>query len=266
MRAHRVVERLLVPLTINRPFGHWSQTLIPSARRYPPGSARQVTRNGIRLALDLSDWPQYTQFWGWRHRDHEEIVALVPEDATVLDVGANIGALALRMARKAKRVYAFEANPSTYALLTKNVSLNDDLSVTPVHAAASDRAGQLYVQPATDARNTGMAGVTSAANETPVPAIRLDDFAAAHHLTVGLLKIDTEGHEAAVLQGALGILHRDHPLVVAELNDEHLRGHGSSSDEVLSLLDDLGYCAAALPGQYMGDDFDAVFRHHDSRS
>lgn len=259
MLAHRIAERLVAPLTVDRPFGHWTQSLPPPVRRYPPGSIRRVCRNGVRFTLDLSDWPQYSQFWGWQHRDQEEIVALVPEGAVVLDVGANIGAVALRAAQKARRVYAFEANPATYARLAENVRQND-LPVTPVHAAVSDRRGQLYSRPAQGSRNTGMAEVAPTPSGPPVPAVCLDDFVTERNLTVGLLKVDVEGHDAAVLRGALAMLRRDRPIVVVEVNDEHLCRHGSSSREVLDLFGGLGYSVGPLPGQEVGHDFDAVCR------
>jgi FkbM family methyltransferase len=63
----------------------------------------------------------------------------------------------------------------------------------------------------------------------------------AHLGRVDAMKIDVEGSELAVLQGAREILSRDHPILVLELFDAALRTQGARSEEVLDLLKEYGY-------------------------
>ena len=55
----------------------------------------------------------------------------------------------------------------------------------------------------------------------PVTTRRLDDMILP---TVGLIKIDVEGHEEAVLRGARGIIQRDHPRLMIEIEERHNEG------------------------------------------
>ena len=56
--------------------------------------------------------------------------------------------------------------------------------------------------------------------------------------TIGLLKVDVEGHELAVFKGAKNELQRDRPVVIAELEQRH----GTSVGAVNELLHEIGYC------------------------
>jgi FkbM family methyltransferase len=75
-----------------------------------------------------------------------------------------------------------------------------------------------------------------AVEELTVPTRRLDDYGAIE--PVGCIKIDVEGHEDAVLRGARGILMRDHPSLIIEIEERHKR-HAVGA--VSGLLGELGY-------------------------
>ena len=66
-------------------------------------------------------------------------------------------------------------------------------------------------------------------------------MAASDAPRLDLLKIDVEGSETAVLQGAEQSLRRFHPIVVVEAYDPSLRQLGTSAAELLDLLRSAGY-------------------------
>lgn len=121
----------------------------------------------------------------------------------VVDVGANVGAFT----RWASRTYpkatiiAIEPSPAAFALLRKNIQGRDN--VVAINAAASDVAGNrpLYRGSCT----LGESSFENIGQQQPafdqVSTFRLD-----HLLQAGpnILKVDTEGHELAVLAGATG--------------------------------------------------------------
>jgi FkbM family methyltransferase len=135
----------------------------------------------------------------------------------IIDAGANIGMATLWFSRTfpGARITAIEPDPSTFALLERNVSGNRLGQVTPVQAALSDADGkiELLVQPAMpgDLRMSvqadRMAGIAAReASAVKVPAVRLSAFADE---PIDFLKLDIEGAEHSVMEemassGALG--------------------------------------------------------------
>jgi FkbM family methyltransferase len=138
----------------------------------------------------------------------------------VLDVGANVGITTLVLGMLAKdvklstpisRIVSFEPEPLTYECLAKNAQHFPDL-ITPVNCALGERSGSLPFM-----RTPGSTSAshivtdehfTGATNEL-VKVERLDyyveKFALPH---VGLIKIDVEGHEKAVLLGSIGTIEK----------------------------------------------------------
>jgi len=69
-----------------------------------------------------------------------------------------------------------------------------------------------------------------------VPVKRLDDY--EFEGKVGFIKIDVEGHEESVLQGAISLLERDHPSLLIEIEERHKH---NSINNIKRLLIELGY-------------------------
>lgn len=161
---------------------------------------------GIRLALDYGDWLQRDLLCD---RGHEPLTLallerlLHPGDIFV-DVGANIGAFALRAAARVGstgRVIAFEPNPAAQRRLRQNRALNPQLRVEVIEAAVSDHSGEVRLaQP--EAGNLGGVRIDDQ-GEVRVRCAPLSELLPSLKLTspVQLLKIDVEGHETAVLRG-----------------------------------------------------------------
>jgi FkbM family methyltransferase len=75
----------------------------------------------------------------------------------------------------------------------------------------------------------------------PVRAVALDEYLERPDLRVRAIKCDVEGHELAVLRGAVRTLGRDRPVLLLEC-EGRLQGAGSV-EEVFQLLGELGYDA-----------------------
>lgn len=148
---------------------------------------------------------------------------LVAPGSTALDVGASIGIYAAEMARYAAKVIAFEANPQVAAFTARvaprNVEVvNVALSSAPGRASLKiplNAGGRTIDELATiEAGNPLHAGATASAD---VAMKRLDDFAI---LNCSFIKIDVEGHEEAVLDGASALIAAQRPVLMVELNEE----------------------------------------------
>ncbi|PZQ55615.1 MAG: hypothetical protein DI570_22070 [Phenylobacterium zucineum] len=85
---------------------------------------------------------------------------------TFVDVGANIGAIALPVARRAARVLAIEAHPQLAAILARNVEENGLRNVEVMHAAAGPTAG-VAAFPAASLDGTGNFGTSGFGRGAP---------------------------------------------------------------------------------------------------
>jgi FkbM family methyltransferase len=169
---------------------------------------------------------------------------LCPRDRAFLDVGANEGIYSWVAAQVASRVIAVEPNPAVAAALTR--VLGDRIDV--IAAALSDHSGTVTLRvplhagrPLTS-RGTLDTTAHGAAEmvATDVPCRRLDELDLP---PLGMIKIDVEGHERAVLAGGLATLTRDRPVLLVEIEERHAPG---ATAEVPHLLAELGYDGAFL--------------------
>jgi FkbM family methyltransferase len=171
---------------------------------------------------------------------------------TVVDVGANIGFFTVRFSRwvgPAGRVVAIEPEARNVASLRRRVERAGLVGVVEcVHAAAAERAGtvSLELNPVHPGdHHLGEGGV-------PVAAVTLDELMAGDRRPVSLIKIDVQGAELRVLQGAARVIAEDRPAIFMEVDDSSLRRLGTSAQELTATLSALGYRGRVLTRSGLG--------------
>jgi FkbM family methyltransferase len=221
--------------------------LISRWLRTRKGERTRLLPGGLRLRLDMTIPYEATVWMGWEER--QELLALQrllgPGDSFV-DCGANIGLWSLVAAPivgAEGRVDAFEPNPEVAARLSEHAMQSP---VIHVHAVAlAEQTGELTFEAAAH-HNLGR---VSASGTVAVRATTLD--MALERPPTGI-KIDVEGYELEVLQGARRALeHR--PWIVMEFNRGHVNAASLSAWPVHRLLSDLGYGAQTVHGESLPD-------------
>jgi FkbM family methyltransferase len=153
---------------------------------------------------------------------------ILAPDAVVIDGGAHIGVLSVLLASlcRSGRVYAFEPGPGSRAHLVDNVAANHLDNVVVEDAALYDADGEIVF--AFD--ETYPAGSHVDAHGRSVRSVRLDSWANARGIErLDLLKLDVEGSELAVLDGAQETIRRFRPVAIIECNPVALRRFGGRS-------------------------------------
>lgn len=154
-------------------------------------------------------------------------------DKTVCDIGANLGNHSLFFAEMANKVHSYEPNSAIFELLAINARQNHKISVYPV--GISNRAST--VRAALRRSAYGSTRITDTPDDNEIPFTfqtrPLDSFDDLKEERVGLIKIDVEGHEAQVLEGAEQTIRRNLPLVLFEQNTDAIAGGTSESLELL---------------------------------
>jgi FkbM family methyltransferase len=196
------------------------------------------------------------------------IVASPLSPVRFVDVGSQVGLFSM-LAKwwPAGKVVvdAFEPYGPSFECLRGNIEENK-LSgrVRAHHAAVSSAEGwlEMNVWPANPGLNTlGIEPLrfnkSAAAVVERVRAVTLDSMFLESDLTVALIKIDVEGCECEVLKGARGILERDRPDILLEVNFQNLKQCGHSWEHLVAMLAPTYFVAAAHPSY---EDF--LLRHH----
>jgi FkbM family methyltransferase len=172
--------------------------------------------------------------------------ALAPASRVFVDVGANVGKHTARFLARAPadaRVLAFEPSESAAAELQRRFA--GDPRVEIVDAACGARAGtaEFHEEPAGGVRSSLVPGRSAAgATVRRVPVVALDDVCASRGIDrIDLLKIDAEGADALVLEGASGLLARRAVRVVQFEYDAPWAVAGRTLGGAVAHLDRHGY-------------------------
>ncbi len=165
---------------------------------------------GHKMLLDDKDSINLASMGVYEPAEVALVRSQVKQGDTVLDIGANIGYYSLIFAElvgDTGKVYAFEPDPSNFALLCQNIELNDYDNIEPIQKAVSNDNTVLNLH-LCDA-NYGMHRIYDSiccSEQVEVEAIRLDDFFADFKGAINFIKMDIEGAEYAALQGMQQLL------------------------------------------------------------
>lgn len=219
-----------------------------------PGPFAWRMRNGALLAISPLEGLDFAWTVGWtcfqtgRWEPHVErcIRRLLRPGDTAIDVGANLGYFTASMAQRVGeegQVFSFEPVPPTFDRLRLSVSLNDFGQVTALPVALGDSDGTAEI--AFDPRFAGSASLhgsrTARSESHLVPVRRLDDLVAAGEVgRPRLLKIDVEGHELAVIRGALRTISEAQPFIVFEFSEPLARAGMWTLPELGEAIDSSG--------------------------
>ena len=265
-RAPRLAYRFTETRSRLRPSRHaplddaWAITQILG-----PGMEVVVDRDGV--------WLREPSGLTWRHvpRVHGPFLGLergagfeggevgylrdqLAADSVLLDIGANIGVVAVRLAHEIPglRVIAVEPSPPTYESLVANVARNDVGETTEALQLALGREpGSVLMTTNLNAANHVVPGSRTAASaaEVEVPRTTVDALVVERELArLDAIKLDVEGFELDVLRGATETLRKFRPLIVIEIEARWTHRYGYEPDEIFDLLESLGYRAERFVG------------------
>ena len=188
-------------------------------------------------------------------RDADLLARLIRPDDRCFDIGGNTGYYTMLMARAASKgeVHAFEPVPLNWHMLCSGVLLNKFTHVTVNKCAVGTSDGEMSFSEATDGAYSSLVPVGRKAERAQhtVSVRSLDSYLEEHAIPrIDVMKVDVEGAEPMVLEGAVGLLSDSHKrprAIMMELHDTNLAAYGTTVFAMIAKLKALGYGAYVAP-------------------
>ncbi len=210
---------------------------------------------------------------GTLDREIAYLESLITSRKRAIDIGANKGLYSYALSKFCSAVEAFEPQPWSAETITKSARPN--IKVHRVALSNYEGTQTLHIPFVRGELYPALASIETLEQEhkdIEVSIKRLDDY---NFQDVSLIKIDVEGHESKVIEGAKQTILREKPILLVEIEQRHL---GSKSIEtVFKEITELGYEGSFLNNgkfsplskfsydkyqkPFLEDDAKAIFRH-----
>jgi FkbM family methyltransferase len=215
----------------------------------------QTRRKGLVSTLPGGERVHVLPEYGylcWNPDEYRAFRQAAGPGSVALDIGANVGAYALLLGQwvgPGGAVFAFEPAPLPFEGLTRHVALNHLTGV--VHPERAAVGSTTTTAPFVVARTLGegrLASSRDAGATIDVPVTTVDAYCAEHRLAPDFIKVDVEGNELAVLQGARETIRNapDSLALFVEMHPSLWPALGITRDDVLAELGAQSLQAAPL--------------------
>lgn len=239
----------------------WGRVAKLISRRLLPDSRRTVIHTHINdyslLVLANEDVGRAIHFEkSYESPETEYLKKTISPDAICIDIGANVGYFSMLMAKLAYlgKVYAFDPIPLNTALLRASAELNGVKNIEIIESVVGGSDGEVSLSQSTDSAYSSIRDTERKSVERIicVPMITLDTFVQSRCIKpVDVLKIDVEGAEGLVLDGARTFLN-DAALrpraILMELFDQNLRSYDTCALAIIDTMQSLNYAPFFITG------------------
>jgi FkbM family methyltransferase len=169
----------------------------------------------LRCYPDSSSASSVIYYGLYEHSMMSFLLSYLKEDDVFFDIGANIGVYSLLAASKIKegQIYCFEPIPKNYARIEENIGINHIENIQPYRLALYHSKGLTQMDLVDHDCMASITHNSSNKNTISVPTETLNNLIVNKNLHVTLCKLDAEGAELDILQGATHLLEKSNPPV-----------------------------------------------------
>lgn len=147
----------------------------------------------------------------------------LPQNGVFIDIGCNIGAISIPLAKKRKdlKIYSIEGSQRVFDYFVKNIALNKLTNITPIKAALSDKDGMEMTFYSPDVKfGKGSFSKNFVSNSEPLKTSTLSSLVKQYNISqIDFVKIDVEGYESKVFAGGLDDIVNHSPIILFEFAD-----------------------------------------------
>jgi FkbM family methyltransferase len=178
----------------------------------------------------------------WDEEIVDEILKYLEDDSDILDIGANIGLITLGILKKAKdqnkqfkNIHCFECDPKSISLLIPNTSPFENVKIYPFALSnkqelcnittLNQNMGCNYIYSSKDEKITNNYDYSKLFytdahiknNNIHIVGVPLDSIKYHFESKISIIKIDVEGYEINVLEGAQKLIQEHRPIIICEV-------------------------------------------------
>jgi FkbM family methyltransferase len=210
-----------------------------------------TSRSGKKICLEEGCWLS-TRIEGlgpYQARNLNALKRLVPKSRTTLDIGANVGMNSVEYADFSDLVYSFEPHPDTFQMLTTTIHANNLKNVILYNEGVGNKKTSIAMKVMlnNDGQNC-MARSDAFANG---PIVTVNTIDSKNIQNVDVIKIDVEGFELKVVEGARKTISESRPVIQAEVIASHMRRYEDSPQGLYDFLINLDYRCEDYKGKIL---------------
>ena len=222
----KLTSKILLKAAQLSPYGHWKLVSLAANRDSSlwdfPISLKSIPGGILRADLREQVYTQFLRHGCIPHQKptDELLKTLIRSGDLIFDIGANIGYLSLlfnSLLKNTGTIIALESSTRCFHQLQRNTAFTDKIQA--LNMAISNKTGKHQFAETHCLERSSLEAVNSCAKTIDVETVQLDDLCLKYGIP-GFIKIDVEGHEFAVFQGAEKMLSSKlRPLIYFEALD-----------------------------------------------
>ena len=221
------------------------------------GIAKKIGDQKIILDCYFA-FSDYKSFGDGHNNGFNKLLEISQDKKVVFDVGAHIGLCAIPLSHSIANdgvIYAFEPGAANVKFLKRNIAYNsisiEKIKVLPYLVGAESKEEIPFHESRTASAMNSI--IPYKANNITMTVykkqVSLDDFCSQNSIVPEVIKIDVEGAEISVLEGAKEILECFKPAIMLSVHPRHLEMMGSSIEKLVSLIKSCGYKIIDMDGK-----------------
>lgn len=211
-------------------------------RRHTPGWIKVISKKALFQAYKLSEAFYRLPVDKYDFQTTQLIRKHLKKDSNCIDIGANMGHILMEIVAAAPKGnhFAFEPIPELFSSLKKRFSKNTRVYNCALSSEKGEASFNYYpARPAISGFRERNYDVGEQATQLTVRMEKLDDLI-PDNIKIDLVKIDVEGAEYEVLQGAKNVLKKNKPIVLFECGLGLADVYGTTPENIFDLFTECG--------------------------
>ena len=161
----------------------------------------------------------------------------LPGNMILVDVGGNIGTFLCQFLDKCDKVIVFEPMLPLAHVIKRSIEFNRDKKITLIEKAVGDKEGKVLMQ---DNNNSRVTDIKYPGSIVETEIVTLDEEL-AYLPKIDFIKIDVEGYEMHVLNGARKLIKQFRPVLLIEVHPMYLEHYNEPVSDIITFLEEHNY-------------------------